>query len=212
MKKLILLVALIYLSSYTLAQGLMDFSEIEIQDEKYGLQVDSYNAKDDDFSLEFNFGAITNFSEFSETNTMSGVITFYRDTFSYTLYGAINSLNVAATTNFTTNEETLSVYTVGAGFSRRSILINDFINIKSIYDEIQTNITYNLGDAEALGVDVAGLGFNASYGLIYRAASGMHLSARMVYNFMALEGDDDITKIKATASWVSAQAGLAFIF
>ncbi|MEH0860949.1 MULTISPECIES: hypothetical protein [unclassified Halobacteriovorax] len=212
MKKLLIILSSFLLSNTPFAQGLSQFSDIKIVEEDYGYELESYNAKDDNFSLEVSFGAITNMSEFSSTNTISGTLTFYSSDLSYTLYGALNTLDVAAVTSFDNIDASLSTYSIGAGLSRRSILINDFININSIYDEIQTNITYNLADSEAFGVDLAGLGFNAGYGLIWRASGGVHFSLRFIYNLMALKSSDDTTPVETTASWVSAQAGLGFIF
>ncbi|RZF22242.1 MULTISPECIES: hypothetical protein [Halobacteriovorax] len=212
MKKLLIILSSFLLSNTPFAQGLSQFSDIKIVEEDYGYELESYNAKDDNFSLEVSFGAITNMSEFSSTNTISGTLTFYSSDLSYTLYGALNTLDVAAVTSFDNIDASLNTYSIGAGLSRRSILINDFININSIYDEIQTNITYNLADSEAFGVDLAGLGFNAGYGLIWRASGGVHFSLRFIYNLMALKSSDDTTPVETTASWVSAQAGLGFIF
>ncbi|AYF45146.1 hypothetical protein BALOs_2148 [Halobacteriovorax sp. BALOs_7] len=212
MKKLLIILSSFLLSNTPFAQGLSQFSDIKIVEEDYGYELESYNAKDDNFSLEVSFGAITNMSEFSSTNTISGTLTFYSSDLSYTLYGALNTLDVAAVTSFDNIDASLNTYSIGAGLSRRSILINDFININSIYDEIQTNITYNLADSEAFGVDLAGPGFNAGYGLIWRASGGVHFSLRFIYNLMALKSSDDTTPVETTASWVSAQAGLGFIF
>lgn len=212
MKNLSIIIASVFMTGLVYAQDLNNFSDINIVDEDYGYQVKSYNAQDDNFALELAFGAITNLSEISSTNTISGSLTFYSPELSYNLYGAINTLDVAAVTSFDSIDASLATYTFGVGLSRRTILINDFININSIYDEIQTNITYNLGDSEAFGVDLSGLGFNASYGLIWRVSSGTHFSFRFMYNLMALKSSDDATPVETTASWVSAQAGLGFIF
>lgn len=210
MKPVIFIMLLLSLNIY--AQDFTQFEEIKITNEDYGFEVSSYNAKDDSYSLEASFGAIANLSEFSQTNTISGVFTIYSSAFSYTIYGAINTLDIASVTPNTTTDGSLSVISAGGGLSRRSILINDFISINSIYDEIQTNFTYNMATSDELGVDLAGLGFNASYGLIWRMGSGVHLSARFVYNLMTLESSDDTTPLETTASWMSAQIGAAVIF
>ncbi|POB15229.1 MULTISPECIES: hypothetical protein [Pseudomonadati] len=214
MKKLsfISTLLLLTLASTSFAQDLTSFEDINITDEDYGYELSRYNIKDDNFSLEFNYGGITNLSEFASTNTISGTITFYSERYSLNLYGALNTLDVASVTQFDNLDASLSVYSVGAGLSRRSILINDFINIKSIYDEIQAHLTYNISDSEAFGTELSGIGFNASYGLIYRASSGLHFSARFIYNLMALESSDETITTEASASWVSAQLGVGFIF
>ncbi|MFG1485220.1 hypothetical protein [Halobacteriovorax sp. RZ-2] len=213
MKKLSLISTLLLtLNSSVFAQDLTSFEDINVVDEDYGYETSRYNIKDDNFSLEFNYGGITNLSEFASTNTISGTLTFYSDRYSLSLYGALNTLDVASVTQFDNLDASLSVYTGGLGLSRRSILINDFINIKSIYDEIHAHITYNMTDSEAFGTELSGLGFNAGYGLIYRASSGLHFSARLIYNLMALKSSDDTITAEASASWVSAQLGVGFIF
>lgn len=211
--KLVITTILLCFLSRSYAQDISN--NIEMRDEETGIRQYEYDIKEDSYLVEASYA--TDFFKITNIQAFRGQITWFQNPYSWVAYAAKSSAIISKvsklTGSFDRGNEYIDVIELGPGISRRSKLINEFVNNPNIYDETMFALTYAQASSSVFEESYAGFGMLASYGLFYRTSKSFHWSLKLDYHLNSLDGTDSLdNKIHTTLSWISSAVGLGFYF
>ncbi len=217
MKKIILLVALVYgLNSF--AKDGQISNQITVRNEETGIKDYDYDIANDSYSLDLSYSANMNLMEAASISGFRGQMTWFQNPFSYVLLASKNSSTIKEATNLSGNfdrqTETIDMLEAGFGLSRRSTLINTFWDNAHVYDESMFTVNYVTASSSVIEETMSGYGMVAGYALFYRTSKAFHWSLRADYhlNSLSYTDTDTETKVDFIATWMTIGLGLGFYF
>ncbi|EQC46609.1 hypothetical protein [Bacteriovorax sp. Seq25_V] len=217
MKKIILLVALVYGFKSFSNQGQIN-SEITVRNSETGIKDYDYDISNDSYSLDLSYVTNPNLMDSGSISGFRGQMTWFKNPYSYVLLASKTSTTLKAATSLTGNydetTETLDLIEAGIGLSRRSTLINTFWDNAHIYDESLFAVNLVTATSTIIEESIRGFGMTAGYGLFYRTSKSFHWALRADYhlNSLAYTKEDTQLDVDFIATWFTVGLGMGFYF